>query len=66
VGSGERGRRRAHKARDRILRGGIMLRNDEWYVALAKEAAAKGDTVEAENCCQHAEQYFRVMREQTR
>jgi Domain of unknown function (DUF4167) len=45
---------------------GNALRNYERYVALAKEAAAKGDTVEAENCCQHAEHYFRVMRERTR
>ena len=28
------------------------------YVALAKEASAKGDTVEAENCYQHAAALF--------
>jgi hypothetical protein len=30
---------------------------------LAREATLAGDTVEAENCYQHAEHYFRVMRE---
>jgi hypothetical protein len=45
---------------------GNALRNYERYVALAKEAASKGDTIEAENCYQHAEHYFRVMREQGR
>jgi hypothetical protein len=32
-------------------------------VALAREASAHGDTVAAENWYQHAEHYFRVMRE---
>ena len=41
-------------------------RNYERYIALAKDAASKSDTVEAENCYQHAEHYFRVMREQER
>ena len=36
------------------------------YMALAKEAASKGDTIEAENCYQHAEHYFRTMRESER
>jgi hypothetical protein len=35
----------------------------ERYVALAREATLNGDIVEAENCYQHAEHYFRVMRE---
>jgi hypothetical protein len=35
----------------------------ERYVALAREATLHGDPVEAENCYQHAEHYFRVMRE---
>lgn len=38
-------------------------RNYERYLALAREAASTGDTVEAENCYQHAEHYLRVMRE---
>jgi hypothetical protein len=45
---------------------GNASRNYERYIALAKEATSKGDTIEAENCYQHAEHYFRVMREQTR
>lgn len=40
-------------------------RNYERYLALAREAALNGDTVEMENCYQHAEHYFRVMRERT-
>jgi hypothetical protein len=35
----------------------------ERYVALAREATRNGDPVEAENFYQHAEHYFRVMRE---
>jgi len=38
-------------------------KNYERYVALAREAALRGDTIEMENCYQHAEHYFRVMRE---
>src|SRR5215813_13843138 len=33
----------------------------ERYVALAREAAANGDRIAAENLYQHAEHYFRVM-----
>src|SRR5947209_2139455 len=33
----------------------------ERYVALAREAAASGDRITAENLYQHAEHYFRVM-----
>ena len=43
---------------------GNAKRNYERYLALAREATLKGDVVEAENCYQHAEHYFRVMREQ--
>ena len=38
-------------------------RNYERYVALAREATLNGDHIEAENYYQHAEHYFRVMRE---
>jgi hypothetical protein len=34
----------------------------ERYLGLAKEAARVGDTIEMEQCYQHAEHYFRVMR----
>jgi hypothetical protein len=33
----------------------------ERYVALAREAAAGGDRIAAENFYQHAEHYFRIM-----
>ena len=34
----------------------------EKYLARAREAKLSGDEVEMENCYQHAEHYFRVMR----
>ena len=42
---------------------GDAHQNYERYLALARDAAAKGDTVEAENFYQYAEHYFRVTRE---
>lgn len=33
----------------------------EKYVTLARAAASAGDTIETENCYQHAEHYFRMM-----
>ena len=38
--------------------------NYERYTAMAKDAARRGEIIEAENFYQHAEHYFRVMREQ--
>jgi hypothetical protein len=35
------------------------------YIALARAAALTGDAVETENYYQHAEHYFRVMKEPT-
>jgi uncharacterized protein DUF4167 len=43
--------------------GSNAPRNYERYVALAREATSRGDSIEAENYYQHAEHYFRVMRE---
>jgi hypothetical protein len=43
--------------------GNSAQRNYERYLALAREAALSGDNVEMENCYQHAEHYFRVMKE---
>jgi Domain of unknown function (DUF4167) len=40
---------------------GNAHRNYERYLALAREATLNGDTIEAENCYQHAEHYFRVL-----
>ena len=45
--------------------GGNAERNYERYIALAREATLRGDVIEAENCNQHAEHYFRVMRDRT-
>ena len=39
--------------------------NYERYTTMAKDAARRGDVVEAENYYQHAEHYFRVMKEQS-
>jgi hypothetical protein len=36
----------------------------ESYVRMARDAASRGDTIEAENLYQHAEHYLRVQREQ--
>lgn len=38
-------------------------RHYERYMALARAATLTGDIVETENCYQHAEHYFRLMRE---
>lgn len=42
---------------------GNAHRNYERYVALAREATLNGDVIEAENFYQHAEHYFRVMKD---
>jgi hypothetical protein len=42
---------------------GNAHKNYERYLALAREATLNGDIIEAENCYQHAEHYFRVTRE---
>ena len=42
---------------------GNAHRNYERYLQLAREATVNGDIIEAENCYQHAEHYFRVTRE---
>jgi hypothetical protein len=34
----------------------------ERYLAKARDAQLSGDTIEMENCYQHAEHYFRVMK----
>jgi hypothetical protein len=45
---------------------GSARRNYDRYIALAREAASRGDAIEMENCYQHAEHYFRVMGGQER
>jgi hypothetical protein len=44
---------------------GYAHQNYERYLALAREATSNGDTIEAENFYQHAEHYFRVMKDRT-
>jgi hypothetical protein len=34
----------------------------ERYLARARDAQLSGDAIEMENCYQHAEHYFRIMR----
>ncbi len=51
--------------RQRQNGAGNAQMNYERYIALAREATSNGDIIEAENCYQHAEHYFRVMRERT-
>jgi hypothetical protein len=45
---------------------GNASRNHARYLVLARDAARAGDTIEAENYYQHAEHYFRIMRESER
>jgi cytochrome c-type biogenesis protein CcmH/NrfG len=57
----ERAKRRASAASERLVRQ--RASNYERYLALAQAATQNGDIIEAENWYQHAEHYFRVMRE---
>ena len=42
--------------------GGNARHHYERYLARARQAQLAGDAVEMENCYQHAEHYFRVLR----
>ena len=59
------GQQRPAQGRQNGNGSGNAQRNYERYLALAREAALSGDNVEMENCYQHAEHYFRVMKERT-
>ena len=48
-------------AHNRKGRGANPKASLDKYLVLAREAAASGDHVEAENCRQHAEHFFRVI-----
>jgi uncharacterized protein DUF4167 len=55
-----------HSARAPAQRGGASgvagaKRQYERYLALAQAALLSGDTIEAQNCYQHAEHFFRVL-----
>ena len=41
---------------------GNLQKSYQRYVGLAQEAASVGDTIEMENCYQHAEHFLRMMR----
>ena len=59
-------RRWSGPARPQAVRRPQNLRNArqryEQYLVRAREAQLSGDVVDMENCYQHAEHYFRVMR----
>ena len=50
------------QAQHRRQNAGNARQNYERYLARAREAQLSGDVIETENCYQHAEHYFRVMR----
>jgi hypothetical protein len=50
------------QAHQRRQNAGNPRQNYERYIARAREAQLSGDVVEMENCYQHAEHYFRVLR----
>jgi uncharacterized protein DUF4167 len=52
------------QVRHRRQNAGNARQNYERYLARAREAQLSGDVIETENCYQHAEHYFRVMRGQ--
>ena len=53
------------QAQHRRQNGGNARQNYERYLARAREAQVSGDVVDMENCYQHADHYFRVMRGQS-
>ena len=57
----ERGRSGSVPRRQGVSPGNARQRY-ETYLARAREAQVTGDVVEMENCYQHAEHYWRVMR----
>ena len=64
--NGQRPQRRPPNSRlatnhQRAKGSGNAQRNYERYMALAREAAVRGDDVEVQNCYQHPEHYFRTM-----
>jgi hypothetical protein len=46
----------------RAPNGGGARQKYERYLARARKALVAGDEIEMENCYQHAEHYFRIMR----
>ena len=56
------GDRAGSGSREHSGSSGNAQKNYDRYLALAREAGLAGDTIEMENCYQHAEHYLRVMR----
>jgi hypothetical protein len=50
------------QAARRLQNSGNPRQHYERYLARAREAQLSGDVVEMENCYQHADHYFRMMR----
>ncbi len=57
------GPRPAAVSRDQANNPAGWRRQLDHYLAAARAAAAEGDKIEAENCYQHAEHYFRLIEE---
>ena len=57
-------RSRSNAAQRRPGNSGNAKASYEKYVALARAAALTGDAVETENFYQHAEHYFRLMKDE--
>jgi hypothetical protein len=57
-----RRRPQLRQAARRVPNSGNARQHYERYLARAREAQLAGDAIEMENCYQHAEHYFRVMR----
>jgi Domain of unknown function (DUF4167) len=68
-GNGAGGKARCQRSRISKVKGSRDITSNapnsaqriERYLALAREATVNGDTIEIDNCYQHAEHYFRVM-----
>ena len=48
----------------RSANAGNARQKYERYIARARDAQLSGDVIEMENCYQHAEHYFRVLRDE--
>jgi hypothetical protein len=57
------GPQRPQRTRPTQNGAGNARQHYERYLARARDAQRAGDVIETENCYQHAEHYFRVMRE---
>lgn len=56
-------KRRLPRQRQAVSRSvGNARQQYERYLMRAREAQFAGDAIEMENCCQHAEHYFRLLR----